>query len=178
MLKFLLTSILVFFLGISATSAVAEPYTAVASSDSATDQYAETIPTLGGNEPSEGQTGGGGPARGGDGGGTPGQFQELESQSTVGAEAARVATATAPETTAPRNQGAGDQKQGGEGSGSQGKEAVADRLKFEVPDTSLTDAVSGSTDSGLGFLFPLMLMLTLTGTVYLVLRGKRGQDIG
>ena len=159
MRKMLLASIVIISLGINSSSAVAEPYMAASFGGSATDQYAETIPELGGEKATDqlsNKTDQGKPAQ--ESSSIPAEnLAAIKAQGEEGISAAGVAVAMDPLA------GKGAQ-------GNSSSDPAADGLKFEGPTTGLSGAVSGLSESDFGLLLPLALILTFLGAAFLSLR--------
>jgi hypothetical protein len=145
--------------------ALAVPAGAQAQDNSALDEYLETIPGAGGDNPSSGQDGGSG------GGGDPLPAEtsaSLESQGPAGAAAAAVAEATAPE----RRGGAGGsgerERRGSEDGGSGGGGGLP------AVDEVVDNVAGGSDSDGLGIVFPIVLGAALLAAIAFVLIRRRG----
>lgn len=139
------------------------------------DQYTETIPGAGGNEP----TGGGG-HNGGNGSNdepvlTPEQSEGLEAQGADGVGVANLTQATAPPGADSRESGSGSGASNGSSSGDPGSsDAGSSSSSGGLGGTF--DAVSGSaSDDGLGLALPLILAAVAVAGVAFALRRRAGR---
>lgn len=153
----LLASIVIISFGIGAVSTMAEPYMASASGGSATDQYAETIPELGGEKPTNGSASNPNQASKYI---PPEHLAELEAAGAEGAAAADVAIAMVPTP-------------GEAHLGKSGGNPATESLRFENPDTGLSATVSGLSNSGFGILLPILLLFTVAGAAFLSFQARR-----
>jgi hypothetical protein len=147
-------------------------------SNSALDQYTETLPGPGGDKPSNHLGGGGG----GGGGGNlpPGVFEELQSHGAAGVGAGTLAQAT----PGVGQNGNADAAAGGpNGKAAAGKHAIRGETRNEDGGSSLTDVLSalgGSDSGGLCIFLPILLGATLVAVVAVAVGRlrRRGQPGG
>jgi hypothetical protein len=143
-------------------AALAAPAAAGAGQGSALDQYMESVPGAGGDNPSHdlpGQNGGGH-----GGASLPSSAQEsLQQLGEAGQEAAALATATSPAGPADQT----EKSRAGElsGDGDNGPVAAITRLFDPAP-------------GGIGFLLPLTLVGTLVAAIAFVMRRRMGSSDG
>lgn len=128
------------------------------------DEYRETVPAGSGNRPVK-------PDRGGNGGITAETRGALEAQGEDGKLAADLAAGGAPTEEAARNGAAGGSNSGG------GVSALPDE-GADSPVRAVVEAVTGGSgsDSGMGPLLPILLVLALAGMVAAALARRRTTD--
>jgi hypothetical protein len=138
--------------------ALTAPAVASAQGPGGTDEYVEQLPQAGGNNPSQSSAD---PET--DEPLTPSQEEAVEEQGADGSAAIELAQATGPD-------GGGNSSQGGSGDG-QSESDARSRLPAVVGDVA-----SGSDDTDMGVLLPLVIGATLVAALaFVIIRRRRRQ---
>jgi hypothetical protein len=142
--------------------ALVAPTAALAQGSGGTDEYVEQLPGAGGDKPSSGS---GGDAET-DEALTPSAEEAIEEQGADGSAAVELAQSTGPD-------GGGDSGQGGSG---------GDGLRGSDADSGLPevigDVASGSDDSDMGVLLPIVIGATLVAALAFVIIRRRRRHAG
>src|SRR5438270_1223913 len=156
------------FMLAAAPASAHHPRRIVPPGNSGASQYAESVPTASGNQPTSSLPGGGGSQGGGGGQGGSGgpggsavssaTVHALSAQGAAGTAAATLALATAPSRASSP---AGARHRGGPGSGvtATGGQQQVTGASVGAPSAagSLVKALTGSSSGGLGLLLPVLL---------------------